>query len=76
MVGSSFLPGGIIAAFLSAQFEEADRITNARLAPWQVYHELLASLEGEGLLRRPIIPVDSQHNAHIYNRLLSDYIDR
>lgn len=75
-VGSSFLPGELIAAFLWAQLEEADRITSARLASWQRYHELLEPLEAEGILRRPVVPDGCQHNAHMYYVLLSPHIDR
>lgn len=75
-VGSSFLPGELIAAFLWAQFEEADRITAARLASWKFYHQLLAPLEAKGLLRRPVIPDHCQHNAHMYYVLLAPGIDR
>lgn len=75
-VGSSFLPGELIAAFLWAQLEEAERITNDRLTIWQRYHELLEPLEQKGLLRRPIVPEDRQHNAHMYYVLLAPEIDR
>jgi dTDP-4-amino-4,6-dideoxygalactose transaminase len=75
-IGSSFLPGELIAAFLWAQLEEADRITKERLASWRRYHELLAPLEAQGVLRRPIIPEACQHNAHMYYVLLSPEIDR
>lgn len=74
--GSSFLPGELIAAFLWAQLEEADKITGQRLTTWQRYHDLLEPLELQGLLRRPIVPVDCQHNAHMYYVLLSPEIDR
>ena len=75
-VGSSFLPGELIAAFLWAQLEEADRITKERLASWQHYHYMLESLESTGIIRRPIIPEDCQHNAHMYYVLLAPEIDR
>jgi dTDP-4-amino-4,6-dideoxygalactose transaminase len=75
-IGSSFLPGELIAAFLWAQLEEADRITKERLASWRRYHELLAPLEAQGVLRRPIVPEACQHNAHMYYVLLSPEIDR
>lgn len=75
-VGSSFLPGELIAAFLWAQLEEAQSITNERLAIWQRYHELLVPFEQKGLLRRPIVPADCQHNAHMYYVLLAPEIDR
>lgn len=75
-VGSSFLPGEIIAAFLWAQLQEAERITAARLINWERYHELLEPLERKGLLRRPIVPSDCQHNAHMYYVLIAPEIDR
>jgi dTDP-4-amino-4,6-dideoxygalactose transaminase len=75
-VGSSFLPGELIAAFLWAQLEEADRITQVRLASWQRYHNLLEQLEFKGILRRPIIPDGCRHNAHMYYVLLAPEIDR
>ncbi|CAN7623020.1 dTDP-4-amino-4,6-dideoxygalactose transaminase [Neorhizobium tomejilense] len=75
-VGSSFLPGELIAAFLCAQLEEAERITNHRLDIWQHYHTLLEPLEARGLLRRPIVPDECQHNAHMYYVLLAPEIDR
>lgn len=75
-LGSSYLPGELIAAFLWAQFEEANLITSKRLAAWQVYHLLLEPFESLGLLRRPIIPSDCQHNAHMYYVLLPPEIDR
>jgi len=74
--GSSFLPGELTAAFLAAQLDEADGITEARLASWSIYHNLLFSLEQAGLLRRPVIPVECQHNAHMYYVLLAPGIDR
>ena len=75
-VGSSFLPGELIAAFLWAQLEEADRITQQRLASWQRYHDLLAPLEARGILRRPIVPDECRHNAHMYYVLLAPEMDR
>ena len=75
-VGSSFLPGELISAFLWAQLEEADRITQGRLITWDRYHEGLAPLEARGLLRRPIVPVECTHNAHMYYILLAPEIDR
>ena len=75
-VGSSFLPGELIAAFLWAQLEEATEITQHRLDIWKRYHEVLEPLENRGLLRRPTIPDDCEHNAHMYYIILSDTFDR
>lgn len=69
-IGSSFLPGELIAAFLWAQFEEAKQITLERVARWGFYHSLTASLEDRGILRRPIVPNDCVHNGHMYYILL------
>lgn len=74
--GSSFLPGELIAAFLWAQLEEANRITAERLAIWQRYHELMEPFESRGFLRRPIVPDECQHNGHMYYILLSPEINR
>jgi dTDP-4-amino-4,6-dideoxygalactose transaminase len=65
-VGSSFLPGEIVAAFLYAQMEQADDITARRLALWQRYHDAFAAAEAAGHVRRPVIPGDCTHNAHMY----------
>ncbi len=75
-MGSSFLPGELIAAFLWAQLREADRITQARMQSWQYYHEQLAPLEAGGRIRRPIVPAHCSHNAQTYYILLEPGIDR
>ncbi|MDC7807943.1 dTDP-4-amino-4,6-dideoxygalactose transaminase [Luteimonas sp BLCC-B24] len=69
-VGSSFLPGEITAAFLSAQLEDADLINQRRLAIWDRYQDWAARHEAEGRLVRPTIPADCVHNAHMYYLLL------
>jgi dTDP-4-amino-4,6-dideoxygalactose transaminase len=69
-LGSSYLPGEIIAAFLWAQMEEADAITARRLAIWADYHGAFVDLELTGAVRRPIVPPGSTHNAHMYQLLL------
>jgi dTDP-4-amino-4,6-dideoxygalactose transaminase len=75
-VGSSFLPGELTAAFLWAQLNDAELITAQRLASWTFYHEALAPLEQKGLLRRPVVPAECQHNAHMYYVLIASDIDR
>ena len=75
-VGSSYLPGELIAAFLWAQMEAADEITHRRLAVWNTYHQAFAALEQEGVVRRPIIPHGFTHNAHMYYLLLPDLARR
>jgi len=69
-IGSSYLPGEIIAAFLWAQLEEAEAITARRVALWNRYHERLEPCERAGRIRRPVIPAQCRHNAHLYYILL------
>ena len=71
-VGSSYLPSELIAAFLWAQMQAADDITRQRLASWDFYHAAFAGVEQQGLLRRPVVPGDCTHNAHMYYLLLPD----
>ncbi|WP_295993875.1 dTDP-4-amino-4,6-dideoxygalactose transaminase [Rugamonas sp.] len=75
-VGSSYLPGEVIAAFLWAQMEEADAITRRRLDLWDRYHAALAPLEAAGKLRRPVLPDGCVHNAHMYYILLDSLEQR
>jgi dTDP-4-amino-4,6-dideoxygalactose transaminase len=76
MQGSSFLPSELTAAFLWAQLEEAESLTARRLSIWNRYHALLEEMEANGDLRRPIIPAECEHNAHMYYVLLPEQIDR
>jgi dTDP-4-amino-4,6-dideoxygalactose transaminase len=69
-VGSSYLPGEITAAFLAAQLEEGESITQRRLAIWDRYHAWAEPLERDGFVRRPVVPEHCTHNAHMYYLLL------
>lgn len=69
-VGSSYLPGEVIAAFLWAQMEEADVINKRRLDIWSNYHQWFSSLERTDKVKRPTVPRECAHNAHMYYLLL------
>ena len=71
-IGSSYLPSEIIAAFLWAQMDEADAINRRRLALWSTYHQGFRRVEENGTCRRPDVPGDCAHNAHMYYLLLPD----
>lgn len=71
-IGSSYLPGEVTAAFLWAQMEEAKTITERRLGIWNAYHEGFAKLEHSGKARRPVVPIEATHNAHMYYLLFPD----
>ncbi|MCM8855327.1 MAG: dTDP-4-amino-4,6-dideoxygalactose transaminase [Candidatus Thiodiazotropha sp.] len=75
-IGSSFLPGEIIAAFLWAQIEEAESITRRRLDIWQTYYQWFEALEIAEKLRRPVIPTCCTHNAHMFYLLLKNLEER
>ena len=49
-LGSSFLPGEIIAAFLRAQLESAEQITASRVRLWNTYDSSIKKLETRSLL--------------------------
>jgi len=74
--GSSFLPGELVAAFLWAQMEEAEKITKQRLELWDAYDNQLAPLEEKLLLMRPKRIPECVHNAHMYYILLRNLESR
>ena len=74
-IGSSFLPGELIAAFLWAQLESAHDMTSARLRLWETYASDCAALERVGV-RCPIVPDYVSHNAHLFYLLLPPSMPR
>ncbi len=75
-LGSSYAPSEINAAFLWAQLERAESITQRRLELWRRYHDALAELERRERLRRPTVPPESTNNAHMYYVLLATSEER
>jgi dTDP-4-amino-4,6-dideoxygalactose transaminase len=75
-IGSSYLPGEVITAFLYAQLEHASEITKRRLDIWMKYHQLFEGLEKDGKVTRPKVPKCATPNAHIYYLLLNSAYDR
>jgi len=71
-VGSSFLPGELVAAFLWAQMQEADRITAQRLELWQRYDRFFSAASRSLRFHRPYVAPHCQHNAHMYAIRLRD----
>lgn len=74
-VGSSYLPSEILAAFLYAQLQMADTITERRIALWDRYQAWFESMDMKDLVA-PWIPDSCTHNAHIYYLLLPDLESR
>lgn len=65
-VGSSFLPGEVIAAFMWAYLEHAEADSNARLALWTRYDALLQPLIKRGVPTTPRVSKEVAHNASVY----------
>ncbi|MCG8589171.1 MAG: dTDP-4-amino-4,6-dideoxygalactose transaminase, partial [Proteobacteria bacterium] len=64
--GGSFVLSDLLAALLEVQLERVETLTRARMRVWNRYHDGLVELEDAEWLRRPRVPADCQHNAHIY----------
>lgn len=74
-IGSSYLPSDILAALLLAQFERGKEITARRMKIWNYYQETFKSLDAKGI-RRPTIPKECEHNAHIYQLITRSLDER
>ena len=64
--GSSYLPSDMNAAYLYAQLELADEITQARIDRWNQYRELLTPLAEAGKIELPYVPEYCTHNGHMF----------
>lgn len=64
-IGSSYLPSDIIAAFLYAQLELAEKIITARCRLFELYIQGLRELEKKGTIRMPVVENQGTCNGHI-----------
>lgn len=64
--GSSYLPSELNAAYLYAQLEQADKITEDRLSSWRGYYDRLRPLADKGAVGLPFVPKHCRHNAHMF----------
>lgn len=71
-LGSSYLPGELIAAFLYAQLNSIQKINRSKLEIWHGYYDGLKSLEKNGKIRLPIISDLCSHNGHIFYILVEN----
>jgi dTDP-4-amino-4,6-dideoxygalactose transaminase len=65
-IGSSYLPGELIAAFLYAQLEHATTITEQRRRMVKRYQERLKPLEHSGHITLPAFDLSEQGNGHMF----------
>lgn len=73
-IGSSYLPSDMVAAFLLAQLENMDAINAKRMSLWGEYDDFYKAYDGR--IRRPVVPADCRHNAHMYYLLFPDLSER
>jgi dTDP-4-amino-4,6-dideoxygalactose transaminase len=65
-VGSSYLPSELNAAYLFSQLTAADQINQNRLDAWQTYSQKLNHLVHTRSIELPHLPVNTEHNAHMF----------
>ena len=65
-IGSSFLPSEIIAAFLFAQLEMAEKIIEARCKTFNKYYSLLSPLAKQKKISVPEVSCTDKNNGHIF----------
>ncbi len=71
-LGSSFLINELTAAFLYAQLQDFQNITERRLEIYKRYYTAFEPFQADNKLQLPCIPEDCEHNAHIFWMLLKD----
>ncbi len=74
--GSSYLPSDMNAAYLWAQLELADEITQDRMKSWNAYYTGLKPLAEKERISLPKVPEGCKHNAHMFYIKTRDLADR
>lgn len=75
-IGSSYLPGDLIAAFLLAQLENSEEIQQRRLASFNKYKSAFTDLEKQGRVKLPTTPPHCTGNGHMFYLLLNSLEER
>jgi dTDP-4-amino-4,6-dideoxygalactose transaminase len=71
-LGSSSIPSEITCAFLCAQLEAIDAITERRRQIFDFYYEAFKPLETDSVISLPVLPEGCHSNHHIFFLLLKD----
>ena len=74
--GDSYLPSELNAAYLWAQLQQADEITEDRMLTWNTYREAFLPFANSGRVELQTIPECCTHNAHMFYIKLPDLEDR
>ena len=70
-IGSSYLPGELVAAYLFAQLQQSEAINKTRLELYDTYRTHLTPYSDRGLMRLPQIPNYAQSNGHIFYMIMN-----
>lgn len=71
-IGSSYLPGELIASYLFAQLEVERTILQRRLSDFNRYMEAFDPIQESGLAQLPVIPVGTTGNGHMFYLMMPD----
>lgn len=75
-VGSSYLPGELIAAFLLAQLEKESDIRARRVQMFNIYCSAFEALARDGRIRLPASPEGCEGNGHMFYVLMESLAAR
>ncbi|MEL7564134.1 MAG: dTDP-4-amino-4,6-dideoxygalactose transaminase [Dehalobacterium sp.] len=70
-IGSKYVPSDILMAFLYAQLQEIDHITEKRRFIYDYYSYHLKKYVDQGIFQIPLIPADCRSNYHLFYLLFS-----
>lgn len=71
-IGSSFLPGELISAFLCAQLEMETAVSKRRLSLFDRYNSSFATLAEKELVQLPVMSENTTGNGHMFYLLMPD----
>lgn len=71
-IGSSYLPGELIASYLYAQLEVERTICQRRMALFKRYMEAFTSLKGTRRVSLPVVPPHTTGNGHMFYLIMPD----
>ena len=71
-IGSSYLPGELIASYLFAQLEVEGTILQRRLSIFDRYMDAFASLQEAGFVQLPVTSLETTGNGHMFYLMMPD----
>ena len=75
-LGSSYVLSELQAAYLFAQFEQAEKIQNSRRQIWLRYAKSLDSWANENSVKLPIVPSHTEQSFHLFYMCLPSLKER